>query len=401
MLDTARSVFRRDEMAGARPFYIITTVVLLAVSALTLFRPPSPMPLNRLPLFLTLLTIHLSLHWLSGFLVRRQAVALLIAQALLAAGLALVSQRPELTLALFAALVAETIGLLGPTRLAAASVAGYISLTAASFYAIGGLPMLEGWASPAVSTIALLAVFMLLYRGQETARQHSEALLAELETAHRQLAAYAAQVESLTLTNERQRMARELHDTLSQGVAALVLQLEAANAHPQNGRQERAANIIALSLRRARSTLAESRAAIDDLRLAGQTLTEVLENHTARFTTATGIHCHLDLAFAGEPLVSPPVITHAERIIGECLTNITRHAQASNVWLAVTVDGEALDMTIRDDGLGFDVQRVEKQGHYGLLGMRERARLLGGAVVVNSEIGTGTEVKITLPLEAS
>src|SRR5690606_37880015 len=100
--------------------------------------------------------------------------------------------------------------------------------------------------------------------------------LAELETAHRQLAAYAAQVESLTLSNERQRMARELHDTLSQGVAALVLQLEAANAHLQNGRHDRAAGIIDLSLRRARNTLAESRAAIDDLRLAERSLIEMV-----------------------------------------------------------------------------------------------------------------------------
>ena len=126
-------------------------------------------------------------------------------------------------------------------------------------------------------------------------------------------------------------MARELHDTLSQGVAALVLQLEAANAHLQNGRHDRAAGIIDLSLRRARNTLAESRAAIDDLRLAERSLIEMVEQHAARFTRATGIPCHLALTVADEALIPQPVTGHAGPIIGECLANITRHVQARNV----------------------------------------------------------------------
>jgi NarL family two-component system sensor histidine kinase YdfH len=200
-----------------------------------------------------------------------------------------------LALAIFAALVAETLGLYGLTRLATTGVVAYLLLTALAFLALGGRPLLAAWAEPLISTMALLILFMVLYRRQAEARRRAQHLLTELQAAHRQLADYAAQVEALTLTNERQRMARELHDTLSQGVAGIVLQLEAVNAHLAEGRVERASSIIALCLRRARSTLAESRAAIDDLRLEERSLSEAIEQHAARFTRATGIPCHLTL----------------------------------------------------------------------------------------------------------
>ena len=188
--------------------------------------------------------LHLALHWLSGFATAsaRWRVAYLIGQGILALTLVLVSQQPGLALAMFAALIAETLGLFGLTRLAAAGVIYYSLLTAASYYALGGLPLMAEWASPVISTLTLIVLFMVLYRRQSEARENSQTLLTDLETAHIQLADYAAQVESLTLAAERQRMARELHDTLAQGVAGLVLQLEAANNHLENGRYPPRAN---------------------------------------------------------------------------------------------------------------------------------------------------------------
>lgn len=400
MVESVRLLLRQGESAGANSFYVLTTVILLAVSAFTLFRSPAPMPIARLPLFLSLLILHLALHWLSAGLARRQGTLYLVVQAALATGLALVSGQPELTLALFAALIAETLGLFGLTWQAGAAAAGYALLAGLSFYAIGGAPLLGDWLPPSASTMALLVAFMALYRRQDEARQHSEALLAELEQAHRQLADYAAQVERLTLTNERQRMARELHDTLAQGVAGTILQLEAANAHLESGRSERAAEIIALCLRRARDTLAESRAAIDDLRLQHDTLPERVRRHAQHFQRATGIACHLTLALAPEAPASPAVVEHAGRIVGEALANVARHAHAQNVWLAVSAGADALHISVRDDGVGFDTALVEGEGHYGLLGIRERARLVGGDFALESSPGAGSRLMVTLPLEA-
>lgn len=403
MMETVRAFFQSEETAEGRPFYLIITILLLATTALTLFQPPTPMPTRRLPLFIGLLALHLMLHWLSGHAVAHQRwrVVYMPVQGSLALALALVSQRPELTLAMFAALIAETLGLFGLTRQAAAGVIGYLLLTAAGFYVLGGPSLMAEWAPPVISTMALLILFMVLYRRQSEARKRSQELLDELETAHFRLADYSAQVEDLTLTAERQRMARELHDTLAQGVAGMVLQLEAAKAHLANGRISRAQTIIEQCMKRARSTLAESRAAIDDLRLEDRSLSEAVERHAERFSRATGIPCHLTLTLPAETAVPPAIADHADRIISEGLANIARHAQASKVWLTVMQGDEALVIDVEDDGVGFVVEEAIDTGHYGLLGMRERARLVNGTFEISSEVGKGSQLSVTLPLEAT
>lgn len=402
-MKTIRHILQNDEMAEARPFYLITTFALLATAALTLFALPNPMPIARLPLFIALMALHVALHWLSGFVVTqvRWHLPYLFIQGVLAFSLAMVSQQPELALTMFAALTAATLGLLGLIRLAVGGVIGYLVLMIVSFFLLGGQAMFAEWAAAATSTMTLLIIFMVLYRRQLEERERSQELLAELETAHHQLTNYAAQVESLTLTAERQRMARELHDTLAQGVAGLVLQLEAANNHLENGRFPRAQTIVQQSMKRARSTLADARAAIDDLRLENRSLSDAIQHHTDRFTLATGIPCHLILNLDNETAVPPTIADHAERIISESLTNITRHAQASTIWLEVTLSATKLIIHVRDDGVGFDVETAVQAGHYGLLGLRERARLVNGTFEINSQRQEGTHLKITLPWEVT
>jgi len=395
-------IFQSDGFADARPFYVIITFALLITSAFTLFEVPDPMPLARLPLFGTLLASHIVLHWFSNFVAVQQGrpKRYLLAQALLAVAVSLVSQQPEIVISLFVTLIAETLGLIGLTRLAATAVIGYTALAGATFYLIGGPTVLAQWSPPAFSTIFLFVIFMILYRRQVVARQHSQDLLRELAAAHRQLADYAAQVERLTLSAERQRMARELHDTLAQGVAGLVLQLEAANNHLENGRAARAQTIIAQSMKRARHTLADARAAIDDLRREDKSLTEIIQRHAGRFTEATGIPCHVTLHLDAESETAVPhaIADHAGRIISESLTNITRHAQARQVWLEVAQPPGQLTITVRDDGVGFAVATAVRANHYGLLGMRERARLVNGTLAITSEPGNGTELIVTLPI---
>lgn len=403
MMKKITAILQSDELAEVRPFYLIITFTLLTTSALTLFEPPNPMPLSRLPLFAGLMVLHLALHWSSSYAAvhTRWRIPYLLGQGALALALVAVSRRPELALTLFAALMTETLGLFGLSRLAVAGAAGYIGLTAVSFFMLGGVSLFMEWLSPAVSTMFLLFIFIVMYRRQSEAREQSQQLLVELEVTNRQLADYAAQVETLTLAAERQRMARELHDTLAQGVAGLVLQLEAANNHLENGRSTRAQTIIQQSMKRARTTLADARAAIDDLRLDNRSLTEAVQWHADRFTQATGIPCHLTLNLAAEPEVPPPIVDHADRMISESLTNITRHAQANNVWLTVGQTAEQITIEVRDDGVGFDVETAVRAGHYGLLGMRERARLVNGTFAINSESEKGTHLSLTLPLEAA
>ena len=172
MMNRIRHIFQSHEMAEGRPFFIITTFLLLITSALTLFDEPDPMPVNRLPLFVLLMILHLSLHWLSGYAAAngRWGAAYLVGQGVLALAITLVSGRPELALAMYAALIAETLGLFGLTRMAVAGVIYYLLLTAVSFYLLGGLPLMAEWASPVLSTLTLIILFMVLYRRQSEAR---------------------------------------------------------------------------------------------------------------------------------------------------------------------------------------------------------------------------------------
>jgi NarL family two-component system sensor histidine kinase YdfH len=236
-----------------------------------------------------------------------------------------------------------------------------------------------------------------LYSRQAEAREQAQSLLKDLEAANRQLSEYASRVEDLTIANERQRMARELHDTLSQGLAGLILQLEAADAHLAGNRPERARGILQQSMEKARGTLAEARQAIDDLRRpAERDLVEAVEREADHFTIATGIPCEPQIELTVD--VPDPVAETVIRAISEGLTNIARHAKAGNVTLRLTGSEKELEIEICDDGIGFDPESVEA-GHYGLLGMRERVRLAGGRLEVQSVAGKGTRLVIRFPLE--
>ena len=154
---------------------------------------------------------------------------------------------------------------------------------------------------------------------------------------------------------------------------------------------------------RARSTLASARHAIDELRdtSAGeQTLIEAVQEEIQHFTTATGIPCHSEL----EALDLVPREFHEQvlRSISEVLTNIARHAHAKRAWVQITrQENEMLRIEVCDDGIGFvqDTPLPHQTGHYGLVGLRERARLSGGTVQITSTPGGGTTVALHIPTQ--
>ena len=152
-------------------------------------------------------------------------------------------------------------------------------------------------------------------------------------------------------------------------------------------------------MEKARGTLKEARQVIDDLRQpAGHDLAEATEQEAERFTLATGIACEpiIELSSAIPEAMAETTI----RAISEGLTNIARHAHAKNVTLHLAEQGNELEIEIRDDGVGFDPEAVQA-GHYGLLGIRERVRLVGGRLEVQSVAGKGTGILIHFPLENS
>jgi NarL family two-component system sensor histidine kinase YdfH len=220
-----------------------------------------------------------------------------------------------------------------------------------------------------------------------------------LETAYARLKDAASRIEALTRLTERQRLARALHDTLTQDLVGLIRQLEVADSHQSRHHYQRAQEIIQQATQRARLALTEARSAIAELReepLSASDLKRAVQEEIHRFTQATALPCMADLDALLElpfPLREP-----ALRLIAEGLQNVARHAQAQRVWVRVERVKQRLTLEVRDDGRGFDPSAVEVQaGHYGLLGLQERTRLVGGSLEINSTAGAGTVLRLHLP----
>jgi two-component system, NarL family, sensor histidine kinase YdfH len=241
---------------------------------------------------------------------------------------------------------------------------------------------------------------VLVFKRETQARRRAQRLVGELATAQRQLAASAAQVEQLTRAAERQRLARDLHDTLAQGLAGVILQLEAADAHHDAGNTERAHVITQQAAKRARATLHESRRAIDDLRreASPDDWTIQIRDELDAFTASTSIDCALELGLQ-DVSVPEPIVEQVLRSLRELLTNVARHAHATAVRVVVEVTATRISLEVRDNGIGFDPGIAPHlPGHYGLRGLRERAELTGGVLRLGSASGQGTTITLCLPL---
>ena len=379
------------------PFFLILTLVLGFMYGQSLFSNVSLREPLRFILFTVLMSVHIFLHWLSVRLRNWSRVAVyLVVQSGLAVSIVALGANIGLLLGLYMGLIGETIGLMREkARWMIAAVVVLLGLSFLNYISMVG-PGWSWWLLAMLPMTFFVAVYVTLYSRQAEARRQAQSLLEELEAANRQLSEYAARVEDLTIANERQRMARELHDTLSQGLAGLILQLEAADAYLVGNRPERARSILQSSMEKARGSLAEARQAIDDLRSpAERNLVEVVLQESERFTNATGIPCEPQIDVTVD--VPDLIVETALRAISEGLANIARHAQAKVVTLRLTGVGKELEIEIHDDGVGFDPETVTA-GHYGLLGMRERVRLAGGSFDVCSEAGKGTRIVIRFPL---
>ncbi|TKH07516.1 sensor histidine kinase [Peribacillus simplex] len=241
--------------------------------------------------------------------------------------------------------------------------------------------------------MTIVISYSIFYNRQVNARIRIKNYLDELEFAHKK-------VEELTLANERQRMARDLHDTLAQGLAGLIMQLEAVDAHLLNGNTKRSQEIVQQSMQQARRTLAEARQAIDDLRsnsLFETDFASAVKKEIKGFNEATSIKVISDIGPI--PPLSSLTMEHSLYIIKECLINIAKHAQAENVNIKIKEKADMLFIEIKDNGRGFKANSIGKQpGHYGLLGLNERVRLIGGTIQITSENLKGTRVYIKAPI---
>jgi signal transduction histidine kinase len=200
-------------------------------------------------------------------------------------------------------------------------------------------------------------------------------------------------VEQLTISQERNRLARELHDVLAHTLSGVAVELEGLRATMQRDPEQSSA-LLDHSLQAIREGLTETRRALQELRAKPlEDLGLALAIQTLAESCASRSDFQLELDIDHNLGDHPAEIQQSVyRIAQEALANVADHAQAQNVCVQLKQTRGQLMLSIRDDGCGFDTHNPENENHYGLLGMRERAERVGGTLVVESQSGKGTQI---------
>jgi signal transduction histidine kinase len=293
-------------------------------------------------------------------------------------------------------LLTPTVMMTFPLRTALIWIGVFTSVMAAIMIPMAGLNGLVSWMVFTAGSI-FFAVFAYGMAQANESRKRSQQLLTELQETHQKLQAYTEQLEELTVAQERNRIAREMHDTLGHRLTIAAVQLEGAQRLVRKD-PERAEQMIGTVREQVRDGLGELRRTVAMLRAPLEEelpLAQALEKLTRQTEEATGLHIHLTVA---EPIpdLSSPQRQGLYRAAQEGLTNIQRHANATDAWLQLYCRGDQVALLIGDNGIGMD--QVSARSGYGLSGLRERAALLGGECQIDPRAGGGTQLSFRLPL---
>jgi len=270
----------------------------------------------------------------------------------------------------------------------------------------------------------LVGLFTLLGQKSEEQNQARKEMIAELAQANQRLEEMVAentglQAQLLTQAreagagDERQRMAREIHDTLAQGLTGIITQLEAAQQTASEPERERR---IGNATRLARDSLAEARRSVQALRpqaLEDSKLPDALAEEVARWTATSGVPA--EVRTTGDPrALHPEVEVTLLRVAQEALANVAKHAAATHAWVTLSYMEDVVTLDVRDDGSGFAQPgagnapgngpgnapgnaQSQAGGGFGLIAMRQRVNRLAGQLEIESEPGAGTAVSASLP----
>jgi signal transduction histidine kinase len=248
------------------------------------------------------------------------------------------------------------------------------------------LLLLEG----VVLLLILVLAWYLAYAG--ALRRNHERQIADSEARLRTLSTRLITAQE----DERRRLSRDLHDELGQIVTTVALDLQRAAQAPD---QEKKAELIQRAFQETECLLDRIHEISSHLRptlLDDLGLKDAVQNLLSEYEQRTGIIPRMELRFEYAP-VPPAVSENVYRILQEALTNVSKHAQTKEVFVSLEVDPRLVALMVRDVGAGFSPAALDGKG-LGILGMRERAELLGGNFIVKAEVGKGTEIHVSIPI---
>lgn len=239
----------------------------------------------------------------------------------------------------------------------------------------------------------LSLIFVLLLMNAVLSERESRNKLAQ---ANEKLRQYALKVENQATLEERNRIAREIHDSLGHSLTALNLQLETALKLSKSD-MPRAMTFLATAKELGSKALQDVRQSVSTMRtdpLQSQSLEKAITTLAADFYRANGIlpTCLISLVYPLPQEMSIPIY----RIIQESLTNISKYAQASDVKLELTSIEREIKLIVQDNGKGFDI--TQNTTGFGLQSMRDRTLALGGEFTINSAPGAGCQIVVIIPL---
>lgn len=243
-----------------------------------------------------------------------------------------------------------------------------------------------------VRTISFIAVGFFISFLVSRLREQRESL----REANANLTHYASTLEQLTVSRERNRLARELHDTLAHSLTALSVSLETVKAYFDIDR-EKTREMIDMSLEVTRKGVDETRRALKALRssdLVDMGLILAIKKAAESAASRFSLDLELDLQDP-MPSLSPDVEQTILRVTQEAIENITKHSQAKKFSIHLSSNTHTI-LIVEDNGVGFDLRSRDASGHFGLVGMRERAELAGGHLKIESGKGRGTKVVLTI-----
>lgn len=278
---------------------------------------------------------------------------------------------------------------------------GAVVVVLAFAFGIGEAITNQAWADAAfiVLVIALTIGIQAFITTMYIEKYKRERLISELHAAKSELESYALQVEEMTMLRERTRLARDMHDNLGHALVVVNVKLEAAErlyaVEPARGASELQATrgIVREAMQSLRHSLNDLRSPLT----LDSHMSKTLQHTISTFQERTQLT--LNATLSDLPQLAQPTAEALWYSTREALTNIERHAHAQKVTVQLNIIDDLVELIVCDDGCGMAADAKRRNGHYGVIGMRERVEAAGGSLQIKPNVPQGTTVIVRMPVQ--